>query len=108
MQALNEYVFWDKPKLFGVTDRHMAFMVKKIAVKAGVGSAEASIRLYSFRKFFNTYMVLAGVASSLTEYWMGHSLGRVRGAYLVPPVQEQVKVYLKVYPTIDIRQVTVT
>lgn len=106
IEALNEYVFWDKPKLFGVTDRHMAFMIKKIAKKAGVGGASVPIRLYSFRKFFNTYMVLAGVASSLTEYWMGHSLGRVRGAYLVPPVLEQAKVYMRAYPNIDIKQVT--
>jgi len=108
VEALNEYVFWDKPKLFGVTDRHMAFLVKKIAVKAGVGSSEVPIRLYSFRKFFATFMSLAGVNSQLVHRWLGHSLGKRDEAYVQPPVKEQMEVYLKAYPTIDIKQVTVT
>jgi hypothetical protein len=33
---------------------------------------------HDLRKFFNTYMKLAKVNESVIEYWMGHSLGKVK------------------------------
>ena len=40
------------------------------------------------RKYFNTWMKLARLNETLVEYWMGHSLGKVRGAHFIPPVKE--------------------
>ena len=33
------------------------------------------------------------IDETLVEYWQGHSLGKVRGAYFIPPVQEQLRLY---------------
>ncbi len=49
------------------------------------------------RKYFNTTMKLAGVNDSLVEYWMGHTLPRVKSAYLVPSIDEQMKIYQRAY-----------
>jgi len=39
---------------------------------------------------------------TLVEFMLGHSLGRVKGAYFVPPVMELRKVYTQYYPCISI------
>jgi intein/homing endonuclease len=68
----------------------------------------------SMRKVFNTYMKLAGVNEAIVEVMMGHSIGRVRGAYLQTgsgssgigiPISKLVEAYMQAYPTIDINQV---
>ena len=57
---------------------------------------------YSLRKWFRTRLTLGGVNDALIELWMGHSLGRVRGAYLVPPVEGQMKVYSESYDALKL------
>jgi len=47
-------------------------------------------------------MKLAGVNEALVEMWMGHSIGVVRGAYLLPPVPELEKIYLENYKAIKV------
>lgn len=65
----------------------------------------------SFRKFFNTNLKYAGVNEAIVEMMMGHSIGRVRGAYLVTgaggsmsgmPISKLAEVYMQAYQSIDI------
>jgi len=100
--SLNEYVDFSRPRLFDVSDRTVQLKLREISIKAGVGTEEAPVRPYDLRKYFNTRMKLAGMNESLVEYLMGHSLGRVRGAYFVPPVVELKKVYSRYYSHISI------
>lgn len=57
---------------------------------------------YSLRKWFRTQLTLANVNDALIETWMGHSLGKVRGAYLVPPAEGQMKVYSENYDALKL------
>jgi len=103
VEALKEHVDFSKPRLFNVSDRTIQLKLRKISVKAGIATEEVPVRPYDLRKYFNTRLKLAGVNETLVEYMMGHSLGRVRGAYFVPPVLELRKVYSQYYPYISIR-----
>lgn len=100
--SLNEYVDFSKPRLFDVSDRTIQLKLREISIKAEVGTEEAPVRPYDLRKFFNTRLKLAGMNETLVEYMMGHSLGRVKGAYFVPPVIELRKVYAQYYPYMSI------
>jgi len=100
--ALNEHVDFSKPCLFNVSDRTIQLKLREISIKAGVGTGEVPVRPYDLRKYFNTRLKLAGMNETLVEYMMGHSLGRVKGAYFVPPVMELRKVYWQYYPRISI------
>lgn len=79
--------------------RHVHRVVVETAQKAGI---EGRVTPHSLRRFFNTFMKLAGVNEAVIEYMMGHSLGRVRSAYFIPPKEELEKVYLKAEPYISI------
>jgi len=52
---------------------------------------------YSLRKWFRTQLSLDGVNEGIIEYMMGHTLGRVRSAYLIPPPQGLMKIYEEHY-----------
>jgi len=95
-------VDFSKPCLFDVSDRTIQLKIREISMKAGVGSEEVPVRPYDLRKYFNTRLKLAGLNETICEYFMGHSLGRVKGAYFVPPVMELRKVYWRYYPHISI------
>jgi len=101
-EALKGYVDFCKPCLFDVSDRTVQLKIRNISLKAGVGTKEVPVRPYDLRKYFNTRLKLAGMNETLVEYMMGHSLGRVKGAYFVPPVIELRKVYTQYYPYISI------
>jgi len=101
-EALKEYVDFSKPCLFDVSDRTIQLKIREISMKAGVGSKEVPVRPYDLRKYFNTRLKLAGLNETICEYFMGHSLGRVKGAYFVPPVMELRKIYTRYYPYISI------
>ena len=63
--------------------------------KAGL---DWKVSSHDLRKFFATNLKLARVNDpafneTLIEYWQGHSLGKVKGAYFVPPVEEQLRLY---------------
>ena len=66
------------------------------------------------RRSFNSLMKLAGMNEALVERMMGHSIGRVRSAYLVTGRDEQItgipiktlaEEYMKYYDAIDITKV---
>jgi len=95
-ETLKEYLSTRSPKptdrIFQCTSRNVNYFLSRISVDAGL---DWKVSSHGLRRFFNTNLKLAGVNESLVEHWMGHSLGRVRSAYLVPPVEEQVKLYRK-------------
>jgi len=95
----------------GMSARSIEQQVKAIAIKAKVATKETPITPYSFRKFFNTNLKYAGVNEAIVEMMMGHSIGRVRGAYLVTgaggsmsgmPISKLAEVYMQAYHSIDI------
>lgn len=98
----------------GMSARSIEQRVKAIAIDANVATEDVPITPYSFRKFFNTNLKYAGVNEAIVEMMMGHSIGRVRGAYLVTgaggsmsgmPISKLVEVYMQAYPSIDIEKV---
>jgi len=98
----------------GMSARSIEQQVKAIAIKAKVATKETPITPYSFRKFFNTNLKYAGVNEAIVEMMMGHSIGRVRGAYLVTgaggsmsgmPISKLAEVYMQAYDSIDIEKV---
>jgi len=94
-QALKEYLATRKnlkpsDRLFPITARAVNKFLKVLSFRAGLEWTPSS---HDLRKYFNTQMKLAGLNKILVEYWMGHSLGKVRGAYFIPPVEEQLRLY---------------
>ncbi len=57
---------------------------------------------YSLRKWFRTELTLDDCNDALIELWMGHSLGRVRSAYIVPPVERQKESYERHYKALKL------
>jgi len=55
---------------------------------------------YSLRKWFRTQLTLSDMNEALIETMMGHSLGKVKEAYLVPPPQKLIELYEKHYPAL--------
>jgi integrase len=82
-------------RIFCCTARNVNSLLGRMSVRAGIGWRVSS---HDLRKFFATSLKLARVNDpafneTLVEYWQGHSLGKVRGAYFVPPVEEQLCLY---------------
>lgn len=115
IEALNEYLpNGVHGRIFRMSARSVEVRVKALGIKAKVATKEVPIVAYSLRKAFNTYMKLAGINEALVERMMGHSIGRVREAYLVTgrsegifgiPISKLAEIYMQAYPTIDITQV---
>ncbi len=57
---------------------------------------------YSLRKWFRTQLTLSDMNEALIETMMGHSLGKVKEAYLVPPPQKLAEIYKKHYPALKL------
>ncbi len=55
---------------------------------------------YSLRKWFRTQLTLSDMNEALIETMMGHSIGKVKAAYLVPPVEQLIEKYKKHYPAL--------
>jgi integrase len=112
IEALNEYVnLKSRGRIFSSSVRSIQQKVKSIAIRAKVATKEVPVTPYSFRKFFNTQMKFAGMNEALVETMMGHSIGRVRSAYLVTgrggaasgiPISKLAEEYMKYYHAIDI------
>ena len=105
VDALNQYrlLSRDQGKIFDfASDREVQIQVKKAGAEAGISSDDTPLTPYSFRKFFNTTLKVAGMNNDVVEFMMGHSLGRVKGAYFVPPVMDLRQSYIKYYPKLKI------
>jgi integrase len=85
----------DLSPLFPCTARSVNSFLGRMSVRAGLGWKVSS---HDLRKYFATNLKLArandpAFNETLIEYWQGHSLGKVKGAYFVPPVEEQLRLY---------------
>ena len=85
-------------KLFGYTDSSIQDAMKTLGNKLGW----KSFTPYSLRKWFRTQLTLSDMNEALIETMMGHSLGRVKEAYLVPPAQKLMEIYEKHYPALKL------
>jgi len=98
--ALQEAQIKEDGRLFDMTSRYVRMLIPKYAKRAGIKGPR--VTSHSLRKFFKTYVSIGirnyGATELLTEYWMGHTLGKVKGAYFAPPVEEQAKIYTTAYP----------
>jgi integrase len=57
---------------------------------------------YSLRKYFRTQLTLDDMNEALIESMMGHSLAKVKSAYLVPPTQGFIEIYKKHYDALKL------
>jgi integrase len=117
IEALQEYLpSGENGRLFRMSMRSIQQKVKALGISAKVATNEVPITSYNLRKFFNTYMKLSGVNESIVERWMGHSIGKVRSAYLITgsgeggqgegiPVSKMAEIYMDHYSAIDITKV---
>ena len=118
VEALKEYLGANGGSMTGtifrMSIRSIQAKVKDLAIRAKVATVGFPITPHKLRDFFNTYMKLAGVNEAIVERMMGHSIGKVRGAYLVMgkddkaegiPISKLAEIYMQAYPTIDITQV---
>lgn len=118
VEALKEYLAMNGGSmtgtLFNMSVRSIQAKVKSLAIRAKVATVAFPITPHKLRDFFNTYMKLAGVNEAIVERWMGHSIGKVRSAYLVMgkddkaegiPISVLAKTYLDAYDAIDITKV---
>ncbi len=83
-------------RLFPYTDSSIQDAMKVLGNKLGW----KSFTPYSLRKWFRTQLTLSDMNESLIETMMGHSLGRVKEAYLVPAPQKLIEIYKKHYPAL--------
>jgi len=120
IDALKEYVNIHErtSKIFNMQMRTVQQRVKALGIKAKISTQEVPVTPYCFRKAFNSYLKfgdpskdIPGVNEALVELMMGHSIGRVRSAYLVTgqgstgtgiPISKLAEIYMKTYPAIDI------
>jgi site-specific recombinase XerC len=60
---------------------------------------------HRIRKLFSSYMALKIRHPAVLKYWMGHSVetSDIEGRYVLPPIEEQRKLYMEAYEQIDIR-----
>ncbi len=99
-EILNDKVVFpdNNKRLFPYADSTIQDAMKSLGKKLGWTKFSPQ----SLRKWFNTQLTLDDMNDALIEYMMGHSLGKVRGAYLVPPPQKLIKLYDKHYPALKL------
>jgi len=77
--------------IFDISRRTVEYIVASASRRA---SLKPTVTPHKLRSFFSTRLKLAGCPEAQVEYWMGHVVP-YRGAYFVPPVEEQRKIYKK-------------
>lgn len=124
IDALNDFVNLNsRGTVFGkgMSERTIQKRVKALGIRTRVATQKIPITPYCLRRAFNTLMKLGrpeidvpGMNEALVERMMGHSIGRVRSAYLITgrdehtagiPISKLAEIYMKHYPAIDITKV---
>ena len=85
-------------RIFPYADSTIQDAMKALGDKRGW----TSFTPYSLRKWFRTQLTLSDMNEALIESMMGHSLGKVKEAYLVPPPQKLREIYEKHYPALKL------
>lgn len=84
-----------------MNEKNIGDAFRALAKKTGV-----EISAHRLRKYFETYMALAKVNPTVLKYWMGHTTQNVGGdvekLYIIPPSEEQRKLYLSGYDKLRI------
>ena len=88
----------DNKRLFPYSHSTIQLAMKKLGNELGW----KSFTPYSLRKWFRTQLTLSDMNEALIETMMGHSLGKVKEAYLVPPPQKLMEIYQKHYPSLKL------
>ena len=74
----------------------------RITEKTGI-----KVTTHRIRKFYETYMALKHPHPIILKYWMGHKVkggkGDIESRYIIPPIDEQRKLYMQSYENIDLR-----
>lgn len=115
IEALNNYVNLNsRGALFRISVRTIQDKVKRLSIKSKVATEKVPVTPYGLRRGFNTLMKLAGMNEAIAERMMGHSITKVRSAYLVTgetgdikgiPISKLAEVYMQCYHAIDITKV---
>lgn len=82
-------------------------MYQSLADRAGITAQKGEwnlIRSHNMRKYFNTELNLAGCNVNIIEHLMGHSLGDVKDAYLIPSDEKLKEVYKQFAPYLVIEK----
>jgi len=91
---------WTKP-FHRMSPKGLSALFKRLTEKTGI-----IVRPHRIRKFFETYLALAKVHPVILKYWMGHKVATgkkdVEMRYIIPPVEEQRKLYMEAYKQIDL------
>jgi len=85
-------------RLFPYVDSTIQYAMKTLGDQLGW----KSFTPYSLRKWFRTQLTLSDMNEALIESMMGHSIGKVKAAYLVPPPQKLREIYEKHYPALKL------
>jgi len=85
-------------RLFPYVDSTIQYAMKTLGDQLGW----TSFTPYSLRKWFRTQLTLSDMNEALIESMMGHSIGKVKEAYLVPPPQKLREIYEKHYPALKL------
>jgi len=85
-------------RLFPYVDSTIQYAMKTLGDQLGW----TSFTPYSLRKWFRTQLTLSDMNEALIESMMGHSIGKVKAAYLVPPPQKLREIYEKHYPALKL------
>lgn len=88
----------DKKRLFPYSHSTIQLAMKHLGNILGW----SSFTPYSLRKWFRTQLTLSDMNEALIETMMGHSIGKVKEAYLVPPPQKLLEIYQKHYPALKL------
>ncbi len=89
----------DNKRLFPYDDSTIQFAMSKLADKM---EWKASFGPHCLRKWFRTQLTMSDMNEALIETLMGHSLGRVKAAYLIPPPPKVKEIYEKHYPALKL------
>ncbi len=87
-----------------MNEKNIGDAFRELARKTGI-----EISTHRLRKYFDTYMALAKVHPIVLRYWMGHTTrnvgGDVESHYIIPPTEEQRKLYLSGYDKLRVQTV---
>ena len=84
-----------------LTWRNISAILIRLGEKTGT-----KLSTHRLRKFFETYLAIAKVHPIILKYWVGHKVrsgkSDVESHYIIPPKNEQLKLYMEAYQKIDV------
>ncbi|MDP2216731.1 MAG: tyrosine-type recombinase/integrase [Methanolobus sp.] len=96
-----EYLQTPDEKARKMTSESIQKVYRVLSNRAGLDTADGIyniIRSHNMRKLFSSRLKNAGCDSDLVEYFMGHTIGRTKGAYYQPDIPKLKEIYIKFVP----------